>query len=760
MADTSTKVLTIDTGNAITNVKEFKERIEELKGALLGLEKGTDEYNAVAKELRDSQEKLTEVMDVAKGKAEGVEGSYDNLVATMRDLKKEWRATADEAERAQLGQQILEINNQLKDLDASTGNFQRNVGDYANAFEEAFKNVFQGIGQGNTALANSSKTIAKLIPLIKKATTTATVGLQGIQKAIVATGIGALVVAVGLLATNWDKVTEAVRESIPALKKQLDAEKEIEQVSESIKRIKEQSKEATDYEVRMMQARKASEKEILAYKIKQQKVEINRLQTQVEIAKNAWKELEAEREKGFLYKLSEKALGIYENHIDKAIQKAVDAYNTANAAVTDAKKNLDILETTLDNVDTGKTTGGSSSSKTDTAEAEKKRLEDIKKALEDAGKDEIQLLKEQYQEKIDLFEKYGEDTAALIAERDAKIKAIEDAAAAEKQAKEDEDAEKERKKLVAQTDKTIKEVQAQANNDENAINLKYRLQAAEDLASDKGGFFGNNDAFNVGKIKDAFQQEADRINGIFEIRKSGLEKEKSELESLIESLKPETEEYISAKERLAEVETELDNATTENHIENLLLADDEERKLAEARKQRMAAYSQGLTSIGGLISTISSLMEQQIQAEVEDGKISEKTAKERFESVKKMQIGAAVINMAAGVVSAIAQAQELGPIMGPIMAAINSAAVIAAGAVEISQIKRTKYGSDSSGNVTTPNLQRATNMVQIQPVQNITGQNETTELANAINAKPIVVKVSDIEDTEQIVSSTKVESTF
>ena len=89
MADTSTKVLTIDTGNAITNVKEFKERIEELKGALLGLEKGTDEYNAVAKELRDSQEKLTEVMDVAKGKAEGVEGSYDNLVATMRDLKKD-----------------------------------------------------------------------------------------------------------------------------------------------------------------------------------------------------------------------------------------------------------------------------------------------------------------------------------------------------------------------------------------------------------------------------------------------------------------------------------------------------------------------------------------------------------------------------------------------------------------------------------------------------------------------------------------------
>ena len=43
MADnTSTKVLTIDTGNAISNVRDFKARIEELKGTLLGLEKGTD----------------------------------------------------------------------------------------------------------------------------------------------------------------------------------------------------------------------------------------------------------------------------------------------------------------------------------------------------------------------------------------------------------------------------------------------------------------------------------------------------------------------------------------------------------------------------------------------------------------------------------------------------------------------------------------------------------------------------------------------
>ena len=175
---------------------------------------------------------------------------------------------------------------------------------------------------------------------------------------------------------------------------------------------------------------------------------------------------------------------------------------------------------------------------------------------------------------------------------------------------------------------------------------------------------------------------------------------------------------------------------------------------------RMDSLSNMFSSIGNLMNNIGALMEEQINAEVEDGKISEETAKKRFENVKKMQIGAAVINMAAGVVSAIAQAQQLGPILGPIMAAINSAAVIAAGAVQISQIKRTKYGSDTSGNISTPNLQRATVPIVPEPTQNITGQSELTQLSNAINSKPVIVKVTDIEDTQAIQNATTAEATF
>ena len=59
-----TKVLSVDVGGAITNIKEYKKHIEELKGTLLGLEKGTEEYNKamdvadmIAKAMKDAEKK-------------------------------------------------------------------------------------------------------------------------------------------------------------------------------------------------------------------------------------------------------------------------------------------------------------------------------------------------------------------------------------------------------------------------------------------------------------------------------------------------------------------------------------------------------------------------------------------------------------------------------------------------------------------------------------------------------------------------------
>ena len=205
-----TKVLSVDVGGAITNIKEYKQHIDSLKGTLLGLEKGTEQYNAVATELVKEQQKLTEVMDVAKGKGEAVEGSYDSLSKTMSELKKQFKATGDEAERTNLALKINDINNQLKDMDASVGVFSRNVGNYSQAYEEAFKAVIGGLDNVDGLLGEVAGNVNSLFPLIKQTTAAATAGLKGIKKAIATTGIGLLIVAVGELAAHFDDVRRAV----------------------------------------------------------------------------------------------------------------------------------------------------------------------------------------------------------------------------------------------------------------------------------------------------------------------------------------------------------------------------------------------------------------------------------------------------------------------------------------------------------------------------------------------------------------------
>lgn len=205
-----TKVLSVDVGGAITNIKEYKQHIESLKGTLLGLEKGTDKYNSVAAELVREQQKLNEVMDVAKGKGEAVEGSYDNLSKTMSELKRQFKATGDEAERANLAIQINDINDQLKDMDASVGVFSRNVGNYSQAYEEAFKSIIGDLKGVDGLLGEVAGNVNSLFPLIKQTTAAATAGLSGIKKAIATTGIGLLIVAVGELAAHFDDVRRAV----------------------------------------------------------------------------------------------------------------------------------------------------------------------------------------------------------------------------------------------------------------------------------------------------------------------------------------------------------------------------------------------------------------------------------------------------------------------------------------------------------------------------------------------------------------------
>lgn len=204
------KVITVDLGNTSTSLREYKRHIDDLRGSLLQLDETSEEYDKIAKEIKTEQDKLNEVMKVGKQTTDAAEGSYNQLSQTMSELKKQWKATADEAERDELGKQILDINNQLKELDASTGNFQRNVGDYANAFEKAFDKCLDGIKNIDGPLGEIGGTVKNMLPVIKNINSTALNGLSGIKKGIASTGIGLLVIAVSELITHWKDLIKIV----------------------------------------------------------------------------------------------------------------------------------------------------------------------------------------------------------------------------------------------------------------------------------------------------------------------------------------------------------------------------------------------------------------------------------------------------------------------------------------------------------------------------------------------------------------------
>ena len=142
-----------DLRNNIKALKEgFKDAQGEMHKGLNDLEIGTQEYQDTLEELKVNQNALKDAMyatsssmeDVAKA-ATGASESYNSLVHRMAALKEEFRATNDAARREDLGKQIKAVNDQLKDLDALQGNFQRNVGNYAESIKSAFGDMSKNV---------------------------------------------------------------------------------------------------------------------------------------------------------------------------------------------------------------------------------------------------------------------------------------------------------------------------------------------------------------------------------------------------------------------------------------------------------------------------------------------------------------------------------------------------------------------------------------------------------------------------------------
>ena len=174
----------------------------------------------------------------------------------------------------------------------------------------------------------------------------------------------------------------------------------------------------------------------------------------------------------------------------------------------------------------------------------------------------------------------------------------------------------------------------------------------------------------------------------------------------------------------------------------------------EAAKRKVAAMDAFATGTADLLGAIADAYES-------NGELTEKEEKR----VKNLRIAAATINMLQGAVTAFATAQELGPIAGPIVGAINAAAVVATGIANIAKIKSTNVSRDSapssSGADTGAASVQAPSLPETVPTTTVVnGAKTETALNNAAKDRKVYLVYSEAEAMGEQVAVTESESSF
>lgn len=181
------KVISIETGKSNQTVKDLKAEIERLRETIKGLDSTSDEYKKVLGELKEAQDGLATSMKKTATETVAAEGSYNALSKQMSQLKKQWKATADEAERASLGKEIKAINDQLKAFDKSIGNNQRNVGNYAGSFQglkeeiRQARDIMAGAARGSDEYAAAAARAAEAADKLRDMQKEIAMGASGLD---------------------------------------------------------------------------------------------------------------------------------------------------------------------------------------------------------------------------------------------------------------------------------------------------------------------------------------------------------------------------------------------------------------------------------------------------------------------------------------------------------------------------------------------------------------------------------------------------
>lgn len=769
-------VISVKTENSEKTIKALKNEISLLKRELDNAVIGSDEFEQASRSLVAAQGELKNALMQSSENALSLKGSYNSLVAQMAALKKEWRATADVAKRNDLGRQIDNINTQLKELDNTLGNNQRKVGSYAEEFKKAMEEQQQstivttskleslqkmatGLASGYAALQGAmnllnienedlNKALVKVQSAMaiaqgvgglkdfvegfgkaKVAFKGATAGvktfigsLHGVKGAIVSTGIGALVVALGMLIANWEKISKMFNNTDPIEK----TKKEIENLNEKFEVNDSLMKKANDEAyIKYLENLKAvkDDAEAAAAVMKTYNEELKNNERQLLIDNK----LQAE----FLQKQANtdfaivKAAGFKES--SKQYKEAEQNYLDATAAANKAQMALAVFdgkqieEQAKATIDANNKKIESDKQAAEQRKAAAKELADKRKqfsreifesTLDDEQKQLLHLT-EKYEEGKNLFKNNKEKLLELEEwYRNERLKivigGIDEEIAAEKAAAE----EAAEKKLAASEKRLDKKLSGIDSATEMQIYTTERKKPS-----------GN------GQIN-SIDTEIEKINELINITNAALNDKIAAIEFEQQLFEESTERWIELEEQKVAVKEQSNRTINELN-----------EQLNEQEKARNRAMAANVTKV----FTQSLQSASQIIGALQEG--IDTTTKEGFEKNKKMQIANATIGMLVGITNALAGAYTTKS--GPwdwVLAGVQAATIATTGGIQIANIKKQQFNG-SGGSSATPSVTPSYTMTEL-PVtytRNVQTNTEIEELNQPIKAYVVESDIADVQ---------------
>ena len=212
------------------------------------------------------------------------------------------------------------------------------------------------------------------------------------------------------------------------------------------------------------------------------------------------------------------------------------------------------------------------------------------------------------------------------------------------------------------------------------------------------------------------------------------------------------DERVKAKAEAAKLEAQIERENADHTLVT-------NQRKAEASDNYVAAIQDSLSGIGSILNDVASAWETSIQAQVDAGDISEEEGEKQMENMRGIQSAIALINAFSSAVSAYQSMASI-PYVGPALGAAAAAAALASGIAQVVAINKVKKG-DKGGSST-----RYAEMTPTAPeynptsVTNVTGGQETEDLANAMTKSNIWVSVKDIDSAQSKVKTREKESTF